>query len=86
MISVCSPADLVIYKLVATRLRDHEDAASVVRRQASTISRTYDPGVWISVDAMANLRLMPHVTHPQWNHTIESRRVNEYETLFFCYS
>lgn len=34
-ICVCSPEDLVIYKLVSTRLRDHEDAASVVRRQGT---------------------------------------------------
>jgi hypothetical protein len=36
-ICVCSPEDLVIYKLVSTRLRDHEDAASVVRRQGDKL-------------------------------------------------
>lgn len=40
-ISVCSPEDLVIYKLVSTRLRDHEDAASVVRRQGDTLDDGY---------------------------------------------
>jgi len=40
-ICVCSPEDLLIYKLVATRLRDHEDAASVVRRQGDTLDDRY---------------------------------------------
>lgn len=41
MISVCSPEDLVIYKLVSTRLRDHEDAASVVRRPGDKLDDRY---------------------------------------------
>lgn len=40
-ISVCSPEDLVIYKLISTRLRDHEDAASVIRRQAESLDDDY---------------------------------------------
>jgi hypothetical protein len=40
-ICVCSPEDLVIYKLVSTRLRDHEDAASVVRRQGVKLGDRY---------------------------------------------
>jgi hypothetical protein len=40
-ISVCSPEDLVIYKLVSTRVRDHEDAASVIRRQAEHLDDDY---------------------------------------------
>jgi hypothetical protein len=40
-IRVCSPEDLVIYKLVSTRLRDHEDAASAVRRQGDTLDDSY---------------------------------------------
>jgi hypothetical protein len=40
-ISVCSPEDLVIYKLVSTRLRDHEDAASVIRRQGDRLEDDY---------------------------------------------
>jgi hypothetical protein len=40
-ICVCSPEDLVIYKLVSTRLRDHEDAASVVRRQCDKLDDRY---------------------------------------------
>ena len=40
-ISVCSPEDLAIYKLISTRLRDHEDAASVIRRQAESLDDDY---------------------------------------------
>jgi hypothetical protein len=40
-ISVCSPEDLVIYKLVSTRMRDHEDAASVIRRQGDGLDDAY---------------------------------------------
>lgn len=40
-ICVCSPEDLVIYKLVSTRLRDHEDATGVVRRQGDTLDDSY---------------------------------------------
>jgi len=39
--SVCSPEDLVIYKLISTRVRDHEDAASVIRRQAESLDNDY---------------------------------------------
>jgi hypothetical protein len=40
-IRVCSPEDLVIYKLISTRLRDHEDAQGVVRRQGSNLDDEY---------------------------------------------
>jgi hypothetical protein len=40
-IRVCSPEDLIIYKLISTRLRDHEDAATVVRRQADALDDHY---------------------------------------------
>lgn len=40
-IRVCSPEDLVIYKLVSTRLRDHEDAASIIRRQGDKLDDRY---------------------------------------------
>jgi hypothetical protein len=36
-ITVCSPEDLVIYKMVSTRSRDHQDAASVIRRQGNRL-------------------------------------------------
>jgi hypothetical protein len=38
---LCSPEDLIIYKLISTRLRDHEDAASVIKRQADTLDDAY---------------------------------------------
>jgi hypothetical protein len=38
---VCRPEDLVIYKLISTRLRDHEDAASVVQRQKGKLDERY---------------------------------------------
>lgn len=40
-IHVCSPEDLVIYKLISTRLRDHEDAQGVIRRQGSNLDDEY---------------------------------------------
>ena len=40
-IRVCSPEDLIIYKLISTRLRDHEDAASVVHRQCDKLDDQY---------------------------------------------
>jgi hypothetical protein len=38
---LCSPEDLVIYKLISTRLRDHEDAQTVIRRQGSGLEDSY---------------------------------------------
>jgi len=40
-VRVCSPEDLVIYKLISTRPRDHEDAQSVIRRQGSSLDDDY---------------------------------------------
>jgi len=40
-IRVCSPEDLIIYKLISTRLRDHEDASSVIQRQGSSLDNKY---------------------------------------------
>ncbi len=40
-IRACSPEDLIIYKLVSTRLRDHEDAAGIVRRQGGQLDDRY---------------------------------------------
>jgi len=40
-IRVCSPEDLAIYRLSSTRLRDHEDAQGVVRRQGSNLDDDY---------------------------------------------
>lgn len=46
MIRVCSPEDLVIYKMISTRVRDHEDVAGVIRRQASALDHSYVEG-WL---------------------------------------
>jgi Nucleotidyl transferase of unknown function (DUF2204) len=40
-IRVCSPEDLIIYKLISTRSRDHEDAGSVVQRQGNLLDEEY---------------------------------------------
>ena len=38
---LCTPEDLILYKLISTRPRDHEDAASVVRRQGEALDDRY---------------------------------------------
>ncbi|MCU0500271.1 MAG: hypothetical protein MUC51_00635 [Anaerolineae bacterium] len=45
-IRLCSPEDLIIYKLISTRLRDHEDASSVIRRQDALLDDAYILG-WL---------------------------------------
>jgi len=40
-IHICSPEDLIIYKLISTRLRDHEDVKGVIRRQGDTLDDDY---------------------------------------------
>jgi predicted nucleotidyltransferase len=40
-IRVCSPEDLIIYKLISTRSRDYEDAKSVIRRQGDLLDDSY---------------------------------------------
>ena len=40
-LNVCSPEDLLIYKLISTRPRDHEDARGVVRRQGDALDDRY---------------------------------------------
>jgi hypothetical protein len=40
-IRICSSEDLVLYKLISTRLRDHEDASSVVKRQGDILDDGY---------------------------------------------
>jgi len=38
---LCTPEDLILYKLISERPRDHADALSVVRRQSSNLDRVY---------------------------------------------
>jgi hypothetical protein len=40
-INVCSPEDLIIYKIISTRLRDHEDLRGVILRQGNALDDTY---------------------------------------------
>jgi hypothetical protein len=40
-IVVCSPEDLVIYKIISTRAYDHEDARRVVARQGENLDHDY---------------------------------------------
>lgn len=40
-LTVCSPEDLLIYKLISTRPRDHEDASGVIRRQGDSLDTAY---------------------------------------------
>jgi hypothetical protein len=40
-VRVCRPEDLIIYKLISTRLRDHEDVRGVVRRQGNALDDDY---------------------------------------------
>jgi hypothetical protein len=40
-VRMCSPEDLVIYKLVSTRPRDREDAQGVIRRQGGNLDDAY---------------------------------------------
>jgi len=38
---ICSPEDLIVYKLISTRQRDHDDAESVIRRQGDALDDHY---------------------------------------------
>ena len=40
-IRICSPEVLIIYKLISTRVRDHEDARGVIRRQGDALDDLY---------------------------------------------
>ena len=39
--SVCSPEDLIIYKLISTRQRDQDDVEGIVRRQGDALDDQY---------------------------------------------
>lgn len=40
-ITICSPEDLIIYKLISTRAYDHEDARKVIARQGKSLDHNY---------------------------------------------
>lgn len=37
-VSVCTPEDLILHKIVSTRARDHEDVVGVLKRQAGGLN------------------------------------------------
>jgi hypothetical protein len=41
VLRLCTPEDLIIYKLISTRPRDHEDARGVARRQGDALDDRY---------------------------------------------
>ncbi|HWN99019.1 MAG TPA: nucleotidyltransferase [Blastocatellia bacterium] len=40
-IAVCTPEDLIVYKMVSTRPRDHDDVRGVIRRQQDRLDDDY---------------------------------------------
>jgi hypothetical protein len=40
-ITVCTPEDLILYKMISTRPRDYEDVRGVVRRQGQNLDDSY---------------------------------------------
>jgi hypothetical protein len=46
IIRLCSPEDLIIYKLISNRLRDHDDCRSVILRQGDSLDDRYVIG-WL---------------------------------------
>lgn len=41
VVTLCTPEDLIIYKMLSTRLRDREDVKGIVRRQRGELDRGY---------------------------------------------
>ena len=46
-IAVCTPEDLIIYKMISTRSRDHDDVLGVIRRQQDKLDDDYITS-WLS--------------------------------------
>ena len=40
-IAVCTPEDLIVYKMISTRSRDHDDVRGVIRRQQDKLDDDY---------------------------------------------
>lgn len=40
-IAICTPEDLILYKMISTRPRDHEDVRGIVRRQGNNLDDSY---------------------------------------------
>lgn len=45
---VCAPEDLIIYKMISTRARDHADVPGVIRRQQLSLDHDYVER-WLSI-------------------------------------
>lgn len=41
VVTVCTPEDLILYKMISTRPRDREDVRGIVRRQSDNLDDTY---------------------------------------------
>jgi len=41
IMTTCSPEDLIIYKMISTRARDHDDVPGIIRRQRNTLDHKY---------------------------------------------
>ena len=66
-VRVCSPEDLIIYKIISTRLRDHEDIRGVVRRQGNALDDDYVLG-WLDQfeAALADSTLVDEYKRLRW--------------------
>ncbi|HEU4390959.1 MAG TPA: hypothetical protein VFV34_24350 [Blastocatellia bacterium] len=41
VVTVCTPEDLIVYKMISTRVRDHDDVQGIVRRQGKKLDDDY---------------------------------------------
>jgi len=46
-IRVCTAEDLVVYKMLSTRIKDHADVESVIQKQGETLDKDYIEG-WLT--------------------------------------
>jgi hypothetical protein len=58
-VQICSPEDLILYKIVSDRARDHEDIEGVFRYRHSELDYAYlDPRVEELAEALANRNML----------------------------
>jgi hypothetical protein len=72
---------LVSYETVVN-LISRTTTRTGLRVAARLDRRTYDPGVKISNEAMEQLQVTLHATHPQWNYTIRPRQRGKLNFIF----
>ena len=46
-IRVCTPEDLIVYKMLSTRMKDRADVESVIQKQGEALDKTYIEG-WLA--------------------------------------